>query len=508
MDLISFDSFFPPQFLQGRGIANTFLLKSLVRHSRLIDRFYFFLGSLTETNTFFSNHPFLQKDNASVFLREVFLSFKTDRGIIFQPDIELYHIAVMRELLGRSEAIVGLTHTISYPRLLGQLQKAISFLRDSDRIICTSDTAKKVLMNLGVPEYVLEVIPLGCPIEKDISSYLQNRKDLRRELRLEGKTVFLHFSRICEHSKADLMPLLKIVYRISKKRRDFKLIIAGSSDESNYAELLSKIASVWGITDLVSIVTNPREEDKFILFSIADAFMCLSDNFQETFGQVILEAMAFGLPIIATDWGGFRDILSDDRAIKWLIPSFTLGNIEDDMAVFEHLSFEVNLHLLWAETICLDLDFLEKTMLTVMDKKEDLRKMGERNISVVEDRYKWKKIISQYDRLFETVSQTKEAKNMGIKPDFNRFSSYGRIFYEVYPSRRLSERQLLSLGDAELIKKGWGIYETISPVIDLDSVQRFAKKIGSRKLILKDALNDLSRQELLWMIKQGWLRLD
>ncbi len=506
MDLICFDSFSPPQFLQGRGIANSFLLRSLARYSQAVDSFYFFLGSLNEKNAFFSSHPFLNKDNASIYLREAFLSFELDNGIIFQPDIELFHIMAMRQLLHRREPIIGLTHTISYPRLLEQLQRAIPSLRGNDRIICTSDTAKKVLMKLGIPEEILPVIPLGCPIEENTARYLRNREKLRQELRLDDKVVFLHFSRICEHSKADLMPLLKVVYRLSKRRRDFRVIIAGSSDESNYAELLSKIASVWGISDLVSIVTNPREEDKFILFSIADVFICLSDNFQETFGQVILEAMAFGLPIIATDWGGFRDTLEDVKS-KWLIPSFTLEGIEDDMAVFEHLSFESNLHLLWAETICLDLNFLESVMIEAIDKGKNLRRMGEENISIVENKYKWEKVISQYDKLFESVPETGEERESHSKPDFNKFSSYGRIFYEIYPSGKLSNSQLLSLGDAELIEKGWGIYETISPVIDLDRIHGLANKIGGEKITVETALTYVSKQELLWMIKQGWLKL-
>ena len=59
-----------------------------------------------------------------------------------------------------------------------------------------------------------------------------------------------------------------------------------------------------------------------------------------------------------------------------------------------------------------------------------------------------------------------------------------------------------------MIKKGGGIYETISPVINLDRIQRFARDVGGRKVDIKNALKSLSKQELLWMIKQGWLRLN
>ena len=46
-------------------------------------------------------------------------------------------------------------------------------------------------------------------------------------------------------------------------------------------------------------------------WSAADFFTSLSDNIQETFGLTPVEAMAAGLPIVITDWNGYRDTLED-----------------------------------------------------------------------------------------------------------------------------------------------------------------------------------------------------
>jgi alpha-maltose-1-phosphate synthase len=43
------------------------------------------------------------------------------------------------------------------------------------------------------------------------------------------------------------------------------------------------------------------------IWSAADIFTHLVDNVQETFGQAPVEAMAAGLPVVVTDWDGFRD---------------------------------------------------------------------------------------------------------------------------------------------------------------------------------------------------------
>ena len=36
-----------------------------------------------------------------------------------------------------------------------------------------------------------------------------------------------------------------------------------------------------------------------------------ADNIQETFGLVVIEAMACGLPVVASDWDGYRDLVED-----------------------------------------------------------------------------------------------------------------------------------------------------------------------------------------------------
>ena len=45
----------------------------------------------------------------------------------------------------------------------------------------------------------------------------------------------------------------------------------------------------------------------------ADVFVSPSDNIQETFGLAVVEAMASGLPVVASDWDGYRDLVDDGR---------------------------------------------------------------------------------------------------------------------------------------------------------------------------------------------------
>ena len=45
--------------------------------------------------------------------------------------------------------------------------------------------------------------------------------------------------------------------------------------------------------------------------SVRDIFCSLSDNIQETFGITPIEAMSAGLPVVVSDWDGYRDTVRD-----------------------------------------------------------------------------------------------------------------------------------------------------------------------------------------------------
>ncbi|CAO0821436.1 hypothetical protein DFAR_2330023 [Desulfarculales bacterium] len=56
------------------------------------------------------------------------------------------------------------------------------------------------------------------------------------------------------------------------------------------------------------------------LLTAVDIFVSPSDNLQETFGLAIIEAMAAGLPVVASDFSGYRDLVAEGRT-GFLIPS-------------------------------------------------------------------------------------------------------------------------------------------------------------------------------------------
>ena len=62
------------------------------------------------------------------------------------------------------------------------------------------------------------------------------------------------------------------------------------------------------------------EQLKRQALTAADLAISLVDNSQETFGLAVAEAMASGLPVVASDWSGYRDLVRDG-VDGFLIPS-------------------------------------------------------------------------------------------------------------------------------------------------------------------------------------------
>lgn len=100
------------------------------------------------------------------------------------------------------------------------------------------------------------------------------------------------------HEKAvELMNLLR-------NRKDIKLLIVG--DGSKEYELRRMVEQM-GLEEKCSLLGYIDNMPS--VFVKSDCFICLSQS--ESFGQVVIEAMAAGLPVIASDTGTFRELIRD-----------------------------------------------------------------------------------------------------------------------------------------------------------------------------------------------------
>lgn len=124
---------------------------------------------------------------------------------------------------------------------------------------------------------------------------------------LKPKNVILFVGALDKaHNFKGLDILLQAMVKIDNK----KLIIVGGGDMLDY---YSEYAKKIGAKDKVNFIGKVSDAELPKYYNQADLFVLSSTNKHEAFGLVLLEAMASGLPVIASDLPGVRKVFTDGQ---------------------------------------------------------------------------------------------------------------------------------------------------------------------------------------------------
>ncbi|MEX0833164.1 MAG: glycosyltransferase family 4 protein [Actinomycetota bacterium] len=103
---------------------------------------------------------------------------------------------------------------------------------------------------------------------------------------------------------------LEAFRRLSDSHRDLSFVVAGDGPDRN------EVRSLPGeVSRRVVMLGNVRHEDLPSYYAAADAFVAPALG-QESFGIVLLEAMAAGVPVVASDIEGLREVVRDGETGK------------------------------------------------------------------------------------------------------------------------------------------------------------------------------------------------
>lgn len=176
----------------------------------------------------------------------------------------------------------------------------IKCLQNAKAITVVSDALKDYVKTL-YPNDKTSIIPMGCDVSRFSSSH---RKE---NLFQQGdKKVVLFVGRLAE--KKGVTYLIEAM----KKVDNAVLVIVGKGDlEESLKEQAKKLG------DKV-FFAGPKTHDELPeIYASADVFVAPSitaaDGDKEGFGLVILEAMASGVPVVASRSGGIVDIVKDEE---------------------------------------------------------------------------------------------------------------------------------------------------------------------------------------------------
>jgi phosphatidylinositol alpha-mannosyltransferase len=167
--------------------------------------------------------------------------------------------------------------------------------------IAVSGAARHFISRYFPGEY--RIIPNGVELERFQAA--EPYEQLR-----DGVLNILFVGRLEE--RKGLIHLLKAYHRLRKRHVDARLLVVGAGPKLREYR---RYVGLRGIRD-VEFLGRVTDEEKARYFASADVF-CAPATGQESFGIVLLEAMAAGVPIVASDIHGYKQVVQ--RGVQGLL---------------------------------------------------------------------------------------------------------------------------------------------------------------------------------------------
>lgn len=182
---------------------------------------------------------------------------------------------------------------------------AARVLPRADRVLAVSRFTMDQARSLGARQG--EVIPVGAPEPREVPA--ERLQALRERFGLAGSRVLLTVARLEAHKGIDV-----VARALPSLPPDVRYLVVGSGSSRTHFEQAAKHA---GVGDRVVFTGGLSDEDVAAAFRIADAFVLASRSLDGGKGGVegcpvsLLEACAYGLPIVAGRTGGIADAIED-----------------------------------------------------------------------------------------------------------------------------------------------------------------------------------------------------
>lgn len=366
---------------------------------------------------------------------------RTDRvaetGLLFRPDHAINVSARARLYRGMAAySLCGQTHTLSTEASFQHLfDLSAAPVAPWDAVICTSSAAREVfraayarhadylVWKLGTkvadPAIQLPIIPLGIHTA-DFAAGAHGRPNARQRFGIaDDEVVALFAGRLSFNAKAHPIPMYRGLQAAAERTgRKLVLIEAGSYPNEQVGALFEE-ARARHMPAIRSIVVAGRDFAAYgATWHAADLFLCLSDSIQETFGLTPVEAMAAGLPVLVSDWNGYKDTVRDGvdgfRIRSWA-PAVGSG----EAYAHDHAAGASNLDMYLAVcggAVALDNAQLVDRLSDLVDNPELRQRLGASGRVRAWAEYDWAKIFARYRALWSELAEIRAT--YAAKPDW------------------------------------------------------------------------------------------
>ena len=257
-------------------------------------------------------------------------AFRQDRGLRYDLVHAHYWLSVLAgERLATLWGVphLAMFHTLGEVKLraraserepAARLDAERRLVHSVDRIVAATQHERQLLQQVfRVPPARVAVIPLGVDLEQFRP---RDQAAARAELhRPEGERLLLAVGRMEPLKGFDI--LIRALAEMTERERAALVVVGGDERAAPEFARLRAVAKEVGVDDRVEFPGAIPHERLAVHYNAADVVVIPS--FYESFGLVALEAMASGVPVVASRVGGLTSTVADGRTgylVPWRCP--------------------------------------------------------------------------------------------------------------------------------------------------------------------------------------------
>ena len=411
-------------------------------------------------------------------------------------------------------------HTVPRQTSLIGYSNVLLLAEPFDAIVTTSAAGEKAIQNIfeDIQHFIASRLKIqfskrmpivNIPLAID-DNFLSPRdpESARRELNLPAKAVIImYLGRLSETFKADLEPLLAAYRLLSIDHPNLHLMIAGHDKDGKYTSIVKTMADQLEIRNQVTVITNFPYSIKPLLYAACDIFVSPVDNIQETFGLSILEAMACALPVVASDWSGYRDLVAHGES-GFL--ARTIWNPEAARLAEIVAPFPIKSEYFLAQQTVVDINELRQ-YLKILINNEDLRhRFGTNGRARVLERFCWRVVMNRYKDLWKEQWQQLDQTGQVVEwhAPLNIEKQFGHFATALLDAQTIFKRT----SHVPLLSSGRRIDESRVPYpIDIHELRRVMSQCEQHPQTINDlsiAGDGVTTSAVTWLWKKGYIEPD
>ena len=462
-------------------------------------------------------------------------------GNLFLPGPNLGNLANLRALAGaeRGFSLTGITYTLSSKGAMqGVAELLAAPVHEWDAVICISRSAQRMMQAMleaeqqrlaarRFPRPQLPVIPLGIETGSFVFRHAMRTEWRQRIGAGPDDFVLLHHGRVSWHAKAHHWPMLAALGRVSEALPGHKLHLLMAGWSANQGQEDALRAQAQALCPRVNLYRagGLEPERRPGVWAAADAFTLLSDNIQETYGLAVVEGMAAGLPVLVSDWDGFRDTVRDG-VDGFRIPTIMAAPGSAAELAMAHAAGAIDYdHFLAHSTqlVAVDVAATAEALGVLVADKARRAAMGAAAQASARQKFDWSVIMPRYQALWGELAAIRAAAaqpgtqtRLGPAP---ALADPTRLFAD-WPSAALDRQTRLArdpaapaAGIAAMLKLPAAVHPAASPA-QAAILQRLFDAIPAQgettPLALHQSLAEADRPAMasgvLWLLKTGFLR--